>query len=231
MSSLPFARLPVAIGVALQLATASVVGGQVAGRHGDEHSAFECTEDGLTRQGSTGLGCQLLAKNAVAAFPDAPIFWHLATFPTEDAAESAKGQIGFVADAESKVWLFSFGPKDAAPKQGAPTASVGPLQLPSAKSYEIVAYFVVMPAGAQTATHTHSGPEAWYILEGTQCLETPAGESHAAAGGSMVAPPNTPMQLTNPGPTLRRALFIVIHDASKPWVSPSNWKPTGRCLR
>lgn len=218
------------IAIAVMLLAASVVRGQ-APTHLGEHPPFDCSDDGLTRPGSTGFGCQLLAKYEVSAFPDAPLFWHLTNFPTRDAAESARGRIAFVVDAASRVWLYTFGPKAAAPKGGRAVATVGPLQLPSAKSYEVVAYFVVMPAGAHTDAHTHPGPEAWYVLAGAQCLETPAGVMHRAAGEGMVAPPNTPMDLTNPGPAIRRALFVVIHDASLPWGSSSDWKPSGACER
>jgi quercetin dioxygenase-like cupin family protein len=209
----------IAMAVILQAGTASVVGGQARTAHEGAYAPFECAD------------CKLLAKYEVPAFPDAPLFWHVATFPSRDAAESAKGQISFVVDAESRVWLYTFGPKNATPKRGSVLASVGPLLLPPAKSYEIVAYFVVMPARTRVDAHTHSGPEAWYVLAGAQCLETPAGVMRRAAGQGMIAPYNTPMVLTNPGPGVRRALFIVIHDASQPWMSDSDWKPSGACER
>jgi hypothetical protein len=47
----------------------------------------------------------------------------------------------------------------------------------------------------------------------------------------MVAPPATPMSLTNSGKSIRRALFIVIHDANQPWsILTEEWKPTGGML-
>jgi len=231
MSSLQGARVFVAIVIGLQLATEPAARGQATGKHDEDHPPFGCTDNGLTRQGSSGFGSQLLAKYEVPDFPHVPLFWHITTFPTRAAAESAKGRIAFVVDAANQVLLYTFNQKDAAPKQGKAVASVGPLQLPSAKSYEVVSYFVVMPAGANTDSHTHPGPEAWYLLAGAQCLETPAGVTKGGAGEGMVAPPNTPMRLSNPGSTTRRALFIVIHDASRPWNSSSDWKPSGACER
>ncbi len=229
MSSLRSARRCIAIPVAMQAAAASLAGGQAPTTHEGAYAPFECVDIG--RPGSMGFGCTLLAQYEVAAFPDSPLFWHVTTFPSRAAAESAKHQIGFVVDAASRVWLYTFGPKDAALKEGKVIASVGPLQLPSANSYEVVAYFVVMPARTQVGAHTHPGPEAWYVLAGAQCLETPAGVMRRAAGETMVATPNTPMNLTNPGPAIRRALFIVIHDASQPWMGASDWKPSGACER
>jgi len=142
-----------------------------------------------------------------------------------------------VAEAEGRYWIFSFGLKDGAPKSGELVASIGPLPLtsntlPKASLYEIVAYLAVMPPGAYTRVHIHPGPEAWYVLSGEQCLETPAGVMKAGRGQTKFAPPMTRMRLTNNGPSIRRALFIVIHDASRPWTIPTNdWKPSGACDR
>src|SRR5260370_23523660 len=220
----------VSLAVYLLLASAGRGQGTDEGTH--DHRLFPCMEDGLK---SSDTGCQLLAKMKVSPFPDAPLFWHLNKFPTRKAAEAAKIQNSLVVKAEGQSWLFSFGSKSAAPKPGELVASVGPLELVSnrlskANLYEIVAYLAVMPSGTYTRVHVHPGPEAWYVLSGEQCLETPAGVMKAGRGESMFAPPMTPMRLSNNGPSIRRALFIVIHDANQPWTIPTNdWKPSGEC--
>jgi len=48
------------IAVTLRLAIPSALPGQVPAGH--DHRLFECADDGLSRTGSTGLGCQRLAK-------------------------------------------------------------------------------------------------------------------------------------------------------------------------
>jgi hypothetical protein len=53
--------------------------------------------------------------------------------------------------------------------------------------------------------------------------------TRARAGEGMVAPANTPMQLNITGSSKRDAFFVVVHDASKPRVTPSDWQPTGTC--
>ena len=205
---------------------------QASNQSTHDHRLFPCLEDGLK---SSDSGCQLLAKTQVPRFPEGPLFWYLYRFPTKEGAEAAKDKSGFAVEAEGQFWLFSFGPKGAASKQGELVASIGPLpltsaKLPLAKSYEIVAYLAVMPPDMYTRVHVHPGPEAWYILSGEQCLETPSGVMKAKAGESMFAPPMTPMRLTNNGSSPRHALFIVIHDASQPWTIPTDeWKPTGAC--
>ena len=48
----------------------------------------------------------------------------------------------------------------------------------------------------------------------------------------MFAPPNMAMQLTNNGSGIRRALFIIIHDAAQPdGYHVSTWQPMGACDR
>jgi quercetin dioxygenase-like cupin family protein len=220
--------------LALPILSPEVTQAQVSGEDTHDHRLFLCAEDGLK---SNNVGCQLLAKMQVARFPDGPLFWHLNKFATKEAADAAKEEISFAVEAEGQSWLFSFGPKTTAPKHGELVASIGPLQLtssklPPAKSYEIVAYLAVMPPDMHTKVHIHPGPEAWYILSGEQCLETPAGVMKARIGESMVAPPTTPMRLTNDGSSTRHALFIVIHDANQPWTIPTDdWKPIGACDR
>lgn len=220
--------------VVLLVAAPIVAQAQTPGQDMHDHRLFPCLEDGLK---SNDSGCQLLAKMQVARFPEQPLFWHLIKFPTKEAAEGAKDESGFEVKAEGQFWVFRFGPKSAAKKKPELVASIGPLPLtsskfPPAKSYEIVAYLAVMPPDMYTRVHIHPGPEAWYILSGEQCLETPLGVMKSGAGESMVAPPMTPMRLSNNGSSARHALFIVIHDASQPWTIPTDeWKPTGACDR
>lgn len=219
--------------IALQVLTATAQA-QVNGPGNHDHRQFQCLEDGLK---SKQFGCLLLAKMKVERFPAGELFWHLNKFPTKAAAEAAKSQTGMVIESEGLFWLFSFGPKNVAPRQGELAVSVGPLQLtsdklPAAKSYEVVAYLAVMPAGTHTRVHTHPGPEAWYMLSGEQCLETPEGTIKARTGEGTMVRPTIPMRLTNNGSSTRRALFIVIHDAAQPWsVLTEDWKPTGACDR
>lgn len=231
MLNLKGLSLVIVAAIALHASPASV-----AQSHRATHdpTRFQCLDEGLK---SSQVGCLLLGKKMVTRFPEGTVFWHLNKFPSMAAAENAKGETGMVVEAEGRFWLFSFGPKYAAPKQGELVASVGPLQmtsdkLPAAKSYEVVAYFAVMPAHTHTRVHIHPGPEAWYVLEGEQCLETPEGMIKARAGEGAMVRPTIPMRLANTGSSTRRALFIVIHDAAQPWmVFTEDWKPTGACDR
>ena len=78
--------------------------------------------------------------------------------------------------------------------------------------------------------HRHSGAEAWYVLTGAQCLETPDSLIVARAGESAMVPPGPPMAISGVGPETRRAVLIVLHPTAEPWVSPAtDWAPAGRC--
>ena len=197
-----------------------------------DHAPFPCLDDGLK---ASDFGCQLLGKREFASFPRGPLYWNLTAFASRAAAEAAASESSIVVEADGKFWLSDFGPKSASAGAGEALASIGPLELtgpnvPVFPSYQVVVYLAVMPPGRRTGVHTHPGPEAWYMLAGEQCLETPNGIIRARAGeGAMVAP-GLPMQLTNNGSSARRALFIVIHDAAQPWGSPTKtWTPSGAC--
>src|SRR5260370_1536084 len=112
-----------------------------------DHRLFPCMEDGLK---SSDTGCQLLAKINVSQFPDGPLFWGLNRFSTRQIPEAATVQNSLVVEAEGQCWLFSFGPKSAAPKQAELVASVRPLRLtsttlPQSTLYEILRYLPLPP--------------------------------------------------------------------------------------
>jgi quercetin dioxygenase-like cupin family protein len=111
-------------------------------------------------------------------------------------------------------------------------ARVGPLPLTPGRAY--VAYYIegVVPPGARTPAHRHAGPEAWYVLQGTNCLETPDGVRTAGAGETLVVPEGSPMVLTCVGTTVRRSLAVVVHDAAQHWtILAPDWTPMGACPR
>jgi len=135
-----------------------------------------------------------------------------------------------IAAAGGQAWLFSFGPESQA-RAGRLVGRVGPLPLASAGPFQTQLWYVVMPAGTSTGSHLHPGPEAWYVLEGEQCLDTPNGPIRAPEGRGAVVAEKVPMRLFNPGSGTRRALFIVIHDPSVAEASMSDWTPSGACSR
>jgi quercetin dioxygenase-like cupin family protein len=142
---------------------------------------------------------------------------------------AAKSATGIVVEEDGRVWLSEFGSRDLIGKGGQAIATVGPLELPPAKSYTVVLSYAVMRPGDQSRVHTHPGPEGWYMIVGEQCLETPSGAHRATAGGTMTVPPNVPMQLNITGTEVRKSLVLVIHDSSQARGIVSQWIPPGAC--
>jgi quercetin dioxygenase-like cupin family protein len=175
------------------------------------------------------FGCTILAQRTVTELPKGPLFWYLVTFPTWAAAEAAAGPTSVVATAEGRHWVFTIAPDDGGPWRGQLVAQVGPLEVRPMKAYTIEAGVAVIPPGARSRVHTHAGPEAWYVLSGEQCVETPAGARRAGPGQSMSQAGFTPMQLNATGRVVRHALLVVVHDAAAQFGLPSDWKPKDLC--
>jgi quercetin dioxygenase-like cupin family protein len=177
-------------------------------------------------------GCYLAGTAQLGAAPATPLFWHLDTYATRADAERARRERGTVVSAHGQTWLFTIADSGWRADGGHRVARVGPLPLIPGRSYAAHYLDGVVPAGARTPAHRHAGPEAWYVLEGTNCLETPDGVRTASAGESLIVPEGPPMVLTGVGATMRRTLTLVVHDAAQPWTIPvSDWSPKGGCPR
>jgi quercetin dioxygenase-like cupin family protein len=175
------------------------------------------------------FGCTILARRTVQQLPRGPLFWYIVAFPTRAAAQASAGPSSVVATAEGRNWVFTIAPDDGGPWRGQLVAQVGPLELPPMKEYTIEAALAVLPPGSRSRVHTHAGPEAWYMLAGEQCVETPAGARRAGPGQGLTQAGFTPMQLVATGSVVRHALVIVVHDAETGFGLPSDWKPKGLC--
>lgn len=177
------------------------------------------------------VGCYLTATETLDTLPAGEVFWHLYEYPTRAAADAAKPRsFGTVAESLGKVWLYVIAGKEWHPSAGRRVAVIGPLQIKPAAQYTARYMEAVFPPGMQTAVHTHSGPEAWYILSGAQCLQTPDAETITRAGQGAVVPMGPPMVLTGMGTELRRSVVLVLHDTREPWMTiAQDWKPAKPC--
>ena len=185
----------------------------------------------LRRTGpADAVGCYMTGSEQLGVVSATPLYWHLDSYPTLEAARAARRGRGTVAEAHGRVWLFTIADADWRPPSGQRVARVGPLPLKAGRAY--TAHYIegVVPQGARTPPHRHAGPEAWYVLEGTNCLETPEGVRTASAGESLIVPEGPPMVLTGVGPTTRRSMAVVVHDAAQPWtILSTDWTPKGTC--
>jgi len=178
------------------------------------------------------IGCYVAANAPLGPLPDIPLFWHLYVFPSRAAADAAKAPRATIVEAFDRIWLFAIAPPDWGASAGERVAVVGPLAHAVEKSYTARYLEAVVPQGERTPIHTHAGPEAWYLVAGAECLETPEGTTVAHAGESIVVQEGLPMILSSVGTEMRKTFTLVLHDSAEPWtmvMQNGAWKPAGQC--
>jgi len=175
------------------------------------------------------FGCFRIGIAKDLKWERARIYWHLYTFSSKAAADTAKTPTGIVVEENERVWLSEFGSRDRLQHGGQRIAVVGPLMLLPAEHYTAEIAYSVMQPNDRSRVHTHSGPEAWYVLSGAQCLKTPSVTRRARAGGTMSVTPNVPMELSVIGGEVASSLTLVIHDSTQGFGTASTWKPTDVC--
>src|SRR5260370_31075456 len=124
----------------------------------------------------TGVaGCYLVASEQLGTLPDGPVFWHLYTYGSLPEAKAHTGPRSTVVESLGQVWMYTIAGRDWQPTGGKRMAVVGPLPHAVGKVYTARYMEAVFMPGTRTSVHSHAGPEAWYVLAGVQCLETPDG--------------------------------------------------------
>jgi mannose-6-phosphate isomerase-like protein (cupin superfamily) len=146
----------------------------------------------------SNVGCYLSATQRIERLPGEPVFWHLYSYPTRAAAETAKSHpASTVAESLDKIWLFAIADAKWRPATGERVAMIGPLPIRPARQYIARYMEATFPPNQAmvTTVHRHSGPEAWYVVTGAQCLRTPEGITVLRADEGGVVPPGPPMVL------------------------------------
>ena len=177
------------------------------------------------------FGCFTVAVQPVGQLPPGPVFWHLDRYADRRAADAARGPRGTVVESFGRVWLLSIEPGGWRPSGGERVAEIGPLPVDVGPSYSAQYLEAVFRPGMKTPVHRHGGPEIWYTLSGETCLETPRGMVVGRAGAqAVIVPHGAPMELTGTGTETRRALVLILYDASQPATTfVSDWVPKGLC--
>ena len=177
------------------------------------------------------FGCFILESQPLGQLERAATFWHLETFPTRAAADSAKSGRGAVVEAFDKIWLLSIADAGWRTAGATHVAEIGPLPTKPGIAYTAQFMEAVFRPGMKSRVHRHAGPEAWYTITGETCLETPDGTMVGRAGGAhVVVPQGPPMELTATGSETRQALVLILHESAHPHTSPApDWTPKGLC--
>lgn len=186
----------------------------------------------VAERGGRPLGCYITGREELGPLPkDSVLFWHIDAFGTRASAEAARGPRGTVVESLGRIWLFTIAAQSWRASSGKHITAIGPLPLVEADSFAAVYMEGVFEPGMQSVVHRHPGVEAWYTLEGEQCLESPHGKMVQRAGGAgVMMPGGDPMILTGTGKGVRRSLVLILQDATKPRSTPApDWTPKGLC--
>ena len=197
-----------------------------------QHAAVECIESPTPGRRPVGTDCAILSHKQFSPLPPGQLVWRFENFPTTKAAQDASTPSSVVLETAGRVWLITLAAKGSRSTGATFVAETAPIPLiPRGPSYEIVAAEADLSPTANVMTHKHSGPETWYLLSGEQCLELPGRVIRARAGETASAPAETPMKLNIVGPGKRDAIFLIVHDSSKPFNTFLEWTPEGLCQR
>lgn len=179
---------------------------------------------------TTEVGCWIIAHQPVGQLTP-QTFWYLDVYPTQSAAESAKGPHGTAVESLGKTWLLTIEGSEWRSAGGDRIARIGPLPIVAGEEYSAQYMEAILNPGMTSSIPNHAGPEAWYTLAGETCLETPEGKYVGRAGGDpVIVPVGPPMLLTATGTEQRRALVLVLHQSWKPPTTlVHDWTPKGLC--
>lgn len=178
------------------------------------------------------VGCWILGEQPVGTIDRPQAFWHLDVYPTRAEADAAKEPRSAVFESMGKVWLLTIERKGWRPSSvGQRMAEIGPIPVTAGQPYSALFMEGIFNPGMTSAIHTHSGPEAWYVIAGEQCLETPSGKMIGRPGAPpVIVPAGPPMLLTGTGSEQRRALTLILHPTAEPPTAMEHqWKPKGLC--
>jgi len=155
---------------------------------------------------------------------DRPLYWRIETFPDAGAALAHKDDFALAASVEGRHWLFTLGARGGATPGGTKVAEIGPIPLPTARTYLLRINHAGGPPGAQTPVHTHPGAEAIYVLNGEVMQRTHHGietagprEALNAHGAEMA------MQLRSSGRACLSQLVMFVVDADRPFSPPAKF--------
>jgi quercetin dioxygenase-like cupin family protein len=173
-------------------------------------------------------GCYLLSEIAIEGAP-ARLYWHIIEFPDAPAAgaEALKHRWSQTATAHGRVWLFVMGDKREVVNGGTPAKVIGPMDVPPGGAASIRFLISSFPPGMRTRVHSHPGSEAFYVVDGEQCVETPSDHHRIGPGDGYVVQRGIHMQAAAKG---RRSLVALILRPHETWSKPEpGWKPTAYC--
>lgn len=185
-----------------------------------------CTAPAAEHRGEAG--CYLLGELKVRNPPSA-LYWHIVEFADiEDAqAESRRHRWSTTVLAHERAWLYVMGSKNERVRRGRPVTVIGPMTVPPGAVASIRFLVSDFPPAMRTRVHAHPGSEAFYVVDGEQCVETPTDRKKIAAGASYIVQSGLHMQAAAKG---RKSLVALILRPDQLWSQPeTGWVPSDFC--
>jgi mannose-6-phosphate isomerase-like protein (cupin superfamily) len=206
------AWVPVALSTSTAFAQGAVPGG--------------CSEPALEHAGEPGC-----FQSAELKLPAAPkeLHWHLYDFQNEAEArrEAARHPLAVVTFSHGRVWLHVLADGKLRISTGRKLATAGPLELVPGTAYRARFIESTFTPGMRTRTHAHPGPEAFYVVSGMQCMDSPTRRARVEAGQTFVVDGGPHQQSAPQG---RRNVAVVLYPEGQPWMTVvTDWTPSGYC--
>lgn len=183
----------------------------------------KCVENSPERQG--GIGCSYIENKPLPSTLKEPLYWHIDKFESVERAKAAVSPVSVAFPANGTWWLFTIESTVDDHHGGEHVAQVALPQLPAAGKYSLLVYSANIPPPLTSRVHHHSGPEAFYVVEGEQCLRTEAHAYTMRKGDTLAVPAGITMQLVSTGRVTRRSFAVVVYDASQPPTSRTEPAP------
>lgn len=173
-----------------------------------------CAENSPERRDE--VGCSLVENKPLPDTLKEPLFWHIDRFDSGESARAAVAPASVALKAHGTWWLLTIESKVSDHHGGRHVTEVALPPLPPAPKYSMLVMSAYIPPGLTSRVHYHSGVEAFYTVDGEQCLETPTGAHKLPKGGTLAVPAGVTMRLVATGSKPRRALAVIVYDASQP---------------
>ena len=173
-----------------------------------------CVENSPERRGE--IGCSLVEDKPLPGPLKEPLFWHIDRFDSGDRARAAVGPASIALEAHGTWWLLTIESRIDDHHGGQHATQVALPPLPLAPKYSMLVISAYVMPGFRSRVHTHSGVEAFYVVDGEQCLETRERTYKMLKGGTLAIPAGITMQLVATGSKPRRGLAVIVYDAAQP---------------
>jgi quercetin dioxygenase-like cupin family protein len=173
-----------------------------------------CVENSPERRGE--IGCSIVENKPLPETLKEPLFWHIDRFDSGELARTPVGPASIAFEAHGTWWLLTIESKIDDHHGGRHVTQVELPPLPPAPKYSMLVISAYIPPRLTSRVHNHSGVEAFYVVDGEQCLETPTRAYKMPKGETLAVPAGVTMQLVATGSTPRRALAVIVYDARQP---------------